>query len=67
MDKSFFKDLLGVEVNITYKDGKKVSYTDGTIEKVEKDFLVVSNVDCAVAIDYGAVITCRTKNHKRKE
>lgn len=66
MNKSFFENLIGVEVNITYKDGNRVSFTDGTIMKIEDDFLVVVNPDCSIAINYEAVQTCRTKANGSK-
>ncbi|GAH30112.1 unnamed protein product [marine sediment metagenome] len=61
MNKEFFKDLLSVEVHITYKDGNRESFTEGTIQKVEDTFIVVVNPDCAIAINFEAVMTCRTK------
>ncbi len=61
MNKEFFKDLLGVEVHVTYRDGSRESFTEGIIEKVEDDFVVILNPDCAVAINFEAVMSCRTK------
>ncbi|MBA7671787.1 hypothetical protein ES703_79950 [subsurface metagenome] len=67
MNRAFFKNIIGVEVNVTYQDGKKVSYVDGKVQSTTKEFVVIVNPDCAVCIRYDSLITCRTKNGEVKK
>ena len=62
MDQAFFKNIIGVEVNVTYKDGNKTSYTDGKVQSVTDKFVVIVNPDCAICVTYESLLTCRTKN-----
>lgn len=61
MDKSFFENLIGREVHITYKDGSRESFTDGTVKRADDDIIVIMNSDCVIAVRYESITSCRTK------